>query len=126
MASLKDRLQEILIRDKHISQEDLSKALAEQESAGGELSKILIKLKLIDENVLAQILSESLGLPQIKISRLKIEPDVLKIIPKEIAAKYQIMPISVIGDHLTLAMADPLNIFVIDNVKALPDFCRKN
>jgi len=122
MGSLKDRLQKILIRDKHISPEDLTSALKEQEKTGGELSKVLIKLKLIDEDILAQILSEGLGLPPINISRLKIDPEVLKIIPKAIASKYQIMPISLMGDQLTLAMADPLNIFIIDNVKALTGY----
>jgi len=48
MGSLKDRLKEILIRDKHISPEDLASALKEQEKTGGELSKVLIRLKLID------------------------------------------------------------------------------
>lgn len=122
MGSLKDRLKEILIRDKHISPEDLASALKEQEKSGGELSKVLIKLKLIDEDILAQILSEGLGLPPINVSRLKIDPEVLKIIPKAIADKYQIMPISLMGDQLTLAMADPLNIFIIDNVKALTGY----
>jgi len=122
MGSLKDRLKEILIRDKHISPEDLASALKEQEKTGGELSKVLIKLKLIDEDILAQILSEGLGLPPINVTRLKVDPEVLKIIPKAIASKYQIMPISLMGDQLTLAMADPLNIFIIDNVKALTGY----
>ncbi|MCK5180373.1 MAG: Flp pilus assembly complex ATPase component TadA [Candidatus Omnitrophica bacterium] len=122
MASLKDRLQEILIRDKHISSKDLDCALKEQKKSGGELSKILVKLKIIDEDVLAQVLSEGLGLPPINMDRLKVDPDIAKIIPKETASKYQIMPISLMGDHLTLAMADPLNIFVIDNVKVLTGY----
>ena len=122
MVSLKDRLQEILIRDKHISPKDLKAALKEQKKSGGELSKILIRLGLIDENALTQVLSEGLGFPPINILRLKIDPEVIKIIPCEIARKYQIMPISLIGDHLTLAMADPLNIFTIDNVKVLTGY----
>ena len=122
MASLKDRLQEILIRDKHISSKDLDRALKEQKKSGGELSKILVKLKIIDEDVLTQVLSEGLGLPPINIDRLKVDPDIVKIIPKETASKYQIMPVSLMGDHLTLAMADPLNIFVIDNVKVLTGY----
>jgi len=122
MASLKDRLKEILIRDEHITSEDLDIALKEQAKSGGELSKILIQMKLINEDVLTQVLSEGLGLPPINISRLKIDPEVVKLIPKAIAGKYMIMPISLIGDQLTLAMADPLNIFVIDNVKALTGY----
>ena len=122
MASLKDRLQEILIRDKHISPNDLERAFKELKKSGGELSKILVKLKFIDEDTLAQVLSEGLGLPPINIARLKVDPEIVKIIPKETASKYQIMPISLMGDHLTLAMADPLNIFVIDNVKVLTGY----
>jgi len=122
MSSLKNRLKEILIRDNFISQEDLQRALDEQIESGGELSKILIKLNLIDEEVLTQVLSEGLGIPPINITRLKIDPEVIKYIPKGIADKYQVMPISLMGDQLTLAMADPLNIFAIDNVKAFTGY----
>jgi type IV pilus assembly protein PilB len=122
MASLKDRLKEILIRDKLISSEDMERALQEQKRTGEELSRILIALHLIDEDTLTHVLSEGLGYPPINISRLKIDPDVVKIIPQEVALKYQIMPVSLMEDHLTLAMADPLNIFVIDNIKALTGY----
>ena len=121
MFSLKDRLQQVLIKNNLIKKEDLSRALAEQKEHGGELSKILIKMGLISEEELNLLLSQVLGLPQIDISRFKIDPQVVKIISKEIALNYQIMPISKIGNHLTLAMADPLNIFAIDNVRALTD-----
>src|SRR3989344_4145127 len=86
------------------------------------IPKILIRLKLIDEDTLTHLLSQDLGYPPISISRLKIDPELIKIIPKDIAVKYQIMPISVMGDRLTLAMADPLNIFAIDNIKALTGY----
>ena len=65
------------------------------------------------------LLSEGLGIPPIDISRLKIDPEVIKLIPQEIAVRYQIMPISKMGKALTLAMVDPLNIFAIDNVGTL-------
>ncbi len=122
MASLKDRIKEILIRDKLISREDLQHALDEQKKTGEELNKILIRLKLIDEDTLTHLLSQDLGYPPISISRLQIDPELIKMIPKDIAVKYQIMPISVMGDRLTLAMADPLNIFAIDNIKALTGY----
>ncbi len=122
MASLKERLQEILLRDKLLSAADLDRALEEQRKTGEVLNKILVKLHLIDEDTLAQVLSEGLGYPPINISRLQIDPDVLKIIPRDIAVKYQIMPVAVMGDHLTLAMADPLNIFAIDNIKTLTGY----
>ena len=122
MATLKDRLKEIFIRDKLITEEDLEKALSIQKRNGGELSKILIEMRVIDEDTLTQVLSEGLGIPPINISRMKIDPQVIKKIPKNVALKYRVMPISLIGENLTLAMADPLNIFAVDNVKILTGY----
>ena len=119
MFSLKDRIKEILLRDKLIKPDDLERALTEQKRTGEELGKILVRLKLITEDNLTMLMSESLGLPPIDIARLKIDPSVVKIIPQSVAVKYQVMPISKMGDQLTLAMADPLNIFAIDSVVAL-------
>ncbi len=119
MASLKERLQEILIRDKIITSAQLEAAIEEQKKFGGELSKILVKLNFITEDQLTNLLSEGLGLPLMNISRLKIPPDVVSLIPQDVAVKYKILPIARIGDHLTLAMVDPLDIFALDNVKAL-------
>ena len=112
----------MLIKNKLLSQKDLDKALEVQKEKGGRLSDILIKLNLINENDLAIVLSRSLGLPPLDLARVKIDPEVIKIIPKEIAAYYQIIPVSQIGSSLTIAMADPLNIFAIDDVKALTGF----
>lgn len=122
MISLKDRLTELLIKNKLLEQKDLQKALEVQKEKGGRLSDILIKMKLVNENDLAIVLSQSLGLPPLDLARVKIDPEVIKIIPKEIALYYQIIPVSKIGNSLTLAMADPLNIFAIDDVKALTGF----
>jgi type IV pilus assembly protein PilB len=122
MASLKQRLKEILLRDKLISPQDFQKAIEYQKDKGGALSEVLVKLKLIDEDALTQVLSEGLQLPVINITHLKIAPDVIDLIPKETAIKYQIMPISVMGNYMTLAMVDPLNIFVIDDIKFLTGY----
>ncbi|MBF0484120.1 MAG: Flp pilus assembly complex ATPase component TadA [Candidatus Omnitrophica bacterium] len=122
MAFLKDRIKEILLRDNLLSAADLEKALNEQERKGGELSRILVDMKLIDDDTLTNVLSRSLGVPTISISRIKIDPSIIKIIPKDVVVKYQIMPISLIGETLTIAMADPLNIFVVDNVKAVTGY----
>ncbi len=119
MASLKERLLDILVHDKILKQEDLDRAIEEQKANGGELSKILVRLKCINEDDLTHALSTGLGMPLIDISRLKIDPAVVKIIPQDVATKYQIIAISRMGENMTLAMADPLNIFAIDNVKAL-------
>mgnify|MGYP003392495880 FL=1 len=89
---------------------------------GGKLSDIIVELKFVKENELITTLSEGLGLPLIDLRRFKIDLDIVKIISADIARHYQIIPISKMGDTVTLAMADPLNIFAIDHVQALTGF----
>ncbi|MFH0918346.1 MAG: ATPase, T2SS/T4P/T4SS family [Candidatus Omnitrophota bacterium] len=122
MLSLKDRLTEILIHNKLITAEHLAQALKVQTAKGGKLSDIIIELKFVKENELISTLSEGLGLPLIDLKRFKIDLEIAKIIPVEIARHYQIIPISKMGDTITLAMADPLNIFAIDHVQSLTGF----
>jgi type IV pilus assembly protein PilB len=122
MVSLKDRLTEILINNKLITESQLNQALLVQREKGGRLSDIIIALKFIKENELATTLSEGLGLPLMDLKRFKIDPEVAKIIPVDVARHYQIIPLSKIGDTITLATADPLNIFAIDHVASLTGF----
>lgn len=122
MASLKDRLREILIHNKLITQEQLTEALEMQKQKGGRLSEIIVGLKFIGEQQLISTLSEGLGMPLIDLKRFKIDPEIAKIIPADIARHYQIIPVSKIGDTVTLAMADPLNIFAIDHVQSLTGY----
>ena len=119
MSSLRERLQEILIKNKLISEDDLKLALQVQKEHGGKLSDCLVKLNLINERDLLIALSEGLGFPPISLARFKIELDLLKVIPKDMAKHYQIIPVAKMGKTLTVAMADPLNIFAMDAV-AMP------
>jgi type IV pilus assembly protein PilB len=122
MISLKERLSEILINNKLLTQEQLNQALDVQKEKGGRLSDIIVDLKFIKESDLVLTLSESLGLPLIDLKRFKIDPEVLNVFSAELARNYQIIPVSKIGDTITLAMADPLNIFAIDHVKSLTGY----
>ena len=122
MSSLKERVSEILIKNKVVSPEDLQTALSFQKEKGGRLSDILIQLNLVKEKELVYSLSQGLGLPPIDLSRFKIDPEVLKIISSDIARHYQIIPVSLMVDTLTIAMADPLNIFAIDHIKTFTGY----
>jgi len=122
MVSLRERLTEILINNKLITQEQLNQALEVQKEKGGRLSDIIVDLKFIKESDLISTLSQGLGLPLIDLKRFKIDYEVVKTIPFDIARHYQLIPISKMGDTITLAMADPLNIFAIDHVEALTGY----
>ncbi len=122
MATVKERIKDILLREKILKPEDFERVLEEQRTFGGHLSKILVRMGLIDEEQLTFILSEELQLPIINVARMKLDPAVVSLIPMDVLKKYQIIPVSRIGDNLALAMADPLNLLVMDNVKALTGF----
>jgi type IV pilus assembly protein PilB len=122
MISLKDRLTELLIHNKLLTPEQLNQALEVQQEKGGRLSDIIVKMEFIKEHELISILSEGLGLPLMDLKRFKIDHEIVKTVPPDIARHYQIIPISKMGDTITLAMADPLNIFAIDHVATLTGY----
>ncbi|MFH1577840.1 MAG: ATPase, T2SS/T4P/T4SS family [Candidatus Omnitrophota bacterium] len=122
MPSLKERLTEILIKHKLITAAQLNQALEVQKTKGGRLSNVIIDLGFIKENDLIFSLSQGLGLPLIDLKRIKINSGVLNIILPETCRHYQIIPISQMGNTLTIAMADPLNIFTIDTLRNLTGF----
>jgi len=122
MASLKDRLTEILIKNNLITPEQLNQAIEEQKVRGGKLSDIIVNLKFVSESNLISVLSQSLNFPLIDLKRFRIDAEVARLIPSNIARHYQIIPVSKIGDTITLAMADPLNVFAIDHVASLTGY----
>lgn len=120
--SLREKIEEILIKSNKLSKDQLNKALGIHKDKGGSLSKILVKEGFISDKDLLVLLSEGLQIPPINLSKYKIDSDVIKLIPEKIALTYKIIPISRICDTLTIVMADPLNIFAIDEVKMLTKY----
>jgi len=116
---LKEKLVKLLVDQGIVKQEDLDKAVLLQKEKGGSLSDILVNLGYVSRNDLMIALAEGLGIPPINLERYKIDRAVIKLIPRKIAKNYKIMPISKIGNTLTIAVTDPLNVFAIDGIKAL-------
>jgi len=119
---LSERLGELLIKRNFISPEQLQKALQEQKLKGGRLESNLVRLGYVKEDDLLSFLSAQYRVPSIKLSRIEINPNVIKLIPSSSTKKHFIIPISRIGPKLTLAMADPSNIVVIDEIKFMTGF----
>ena len=120
--SLKDRLVQILTENKILTPEQLNRALEIQKQKGGRLSNILVSLKLVNEKDLMLALSKSLHIPFINLAKLNISQEVIKIIPEDVARHYQLVPVSKIGSNLTVAVSDPLNIFALDDIRALTNY----
>jgi type IV pilus assembly protein PilB len=120
------RLGDLLVADGLITDEQLRKALAEQRGTGEKLGSILVRLNLVNEEQLTGFLSRQYGIPSITLSQLDVDPELLRLVPSQIAKKYEVLPIRRVGDSLALAMADPTNVFALDdvafmtNLKVLP------
>ncbi len=119
---MSERLGELLLKRNFITQEQLKRAQEEQKVKGGRLESNLIRLGYIKEDELLSFLSAQYRVPSVKISKIEINPNVIKLIPSSTAKKYFIIPINRMGPKLTLAMADPSNILVIDEVKFMTGF----
>jgi len=117
-----DRIGELLLRERLITPEQLKKAVDEQKQSGGRLGFNLTKLGFIAENDLTAFLSRQYGIPTIDLATQEIDHEVAKLIPEDVAKKYQVIPESRTGSTLVLAMADPSNIFAIDDIKFLTGY----
>jgi type IV pilus assembly protein PilB len=116
------KLGQLLIASSMISEEQLQQALNAQRREGGRLGTNLVKLGYVTEDKLVQFLSKQYGVPAINLAEYKIDPAILKLIPSDMAKKYLIMPVARIGATLTVAMADPSNVFAIDDVKFMTGY----
>ncbi len=117
-----ERLGEILVREGFITTEQLDNALKYQAKHGGRLGSAVIKLKFATEEDIAEILSNQFGVPSVNLASFDIEESLLKLIPAEVARKYLLIPISRTGASLTLAMADPSNVFAQDDIKFMTGY----
>jgi type IV pilus assembly protein PilB len=117
-----ERLGELLVQEDLISPEQLETALAEQKVSGGRLSYHLSRLGYLEESELADILSRQYGVPSINLSEFEIDPEVIKLVPREVVEKYKIIPISRADSSLIIAMVDPSNILAIDDIKFLTGY----
>jgi len=110
------RLGDRLVAEKLISTDQLQRALAEQKGSADKLGTILVRLNFITEDSLVSFLSKQYAMPAITVAQVDPDPDVLKLVPEQIAKKHSVLPIKRIGNVLTLAMADPTNVFALDDV----------
>src|SRR5256885_6726724 len=110
------RLGDLLVADGLLTAEQLKKALAEQKGSPEKIGTVLIRLNLINEDQLIGFLSRQYGVPSITLAQLDIDQDVLKLVPAPIARKYEVIPVRKMGNSLALAMADPTNVFALDDI----------
>ncbi len=116
------KIGDLLVKADLITPEQLETALQEQRQNGGLLGSNLIKLGYIEEKYLTSFLSDQYGVPAINLSEFEIDPEVIKIIPSDVAKKHHVLPVNRAGATLVVAMADPTNIYAIDDLKFMTGY----
>ncbi|MCM8773215.1 MAG: Flp pilus assembly complex ATPase component TadA [Candidatus Omnitrophica bacterium] len=102
-----------------ITKEQLEKFLDLYTKKGGSLTELLIELGYVEERDLMMFLSVYLSIPLIKVLNIKISKEILGLIPKDLARKYKVIPLSKIGNILTVATSDPLNVLVLEDLEKI-------
>lgn len=110
---------ESLVEKGIISRRQMDEALREQKSSGEFLGSILVGKKFASEHLIAKALSEELGLAFMDLSKYSIETAAIKLVPEAVCRKYTLIPVYEAGGNLTVAMADPTDAAVKDELNGL-------
>ncbi len=117
--SLKDKILAALKSQKGFDEEKFDAALKIQKEKGGSLGKILIETGALGEKEYMLVLSRQLNIPPINLNRFKLDPAVIRLVPEDIMRQYKVIPVSKLGDTMTVALTDPLDVFILDKLKAI-------
>jgi type IV pilus assembly protein PilB len=116
------KLGELLIRENLITPAQLEQALEHQKQHGCRLGSSVVQLGLLTSDQITTVLSRQYGIPSINLEYFEADPSVTRLVPMETALKYQVVPLSRVGASLTLAMADPANVYAMDDIKFMTGF----
>jgi type IV pilus assembly protein PilB len=110
-------LGELLLREKILSADQLRSALEFQKKNSLPVGTSLVQLGYLTEEDIAQALSRQLGYPYIDLDQFEVYPEVISLIPADVAKRYMVMPIHRIRSFLTLAMVDPTDLEIIEDIR---------
>jgi type IV pilus assembly protein PilB len=116
------KLGELLLKENMVTPQQLQEALNHQKMGGGKLGKAFVSLGFVKDEEITSLLSRQYGVPSINLDHFEVDPAIIKIIPAETARKYQVLPLSRSGAVLTIAMADPTNVFAMDDIKFMTGY----
>jgi type IV pilus assembly protein PilB len=111
------RLGDLLLENGLITEEQLEEALFEQKKSGLPLGTLLTQKGIISEQQLIEAIEFQLGVPHVNLENFVIEKEIIDLVPEELARRYKVIPLKKRGNRLTLAMADPLDYFAIDDIR---------
>lgn len=117
MTNIKKKLGDILIEAGTINFAQLQEALRVQRQTGERLGRVLVNLGYVTEQDIANVLEVQLGISQIKLGNILLVPDIINLIPENLIRQHRVVPIKKEGNKITVAMVDPLNVVVLDDLQ---------
>jgi len=116
-AASKDKIAIQLLEAGLVDEASLAKGRELQKKEGGSLGQALVRIGVIDETTFAEFVGRIYNLPVLSLDKTDVEMECIDMIPGDVARKFQVLPICRAGRVLTVAMANPSNIFAIDDIK---------
>ena len=111
------RIGDLLVGEDLISQDQLEQALIEQRSSGARLGYVLVKLGFVLEIEITKMLARQYHVPAVDLSRFEVDEKIIKLVPSDVALKHTVLPLKRDGRSLTVAMAEPGNMQIVDDLK---------
>jgi type IV pilus assembly protein PilB len=116
-AAAPERLIDLLVREGHITREQLDKASREQKSNGATVTYHLVKLGFIKEVDLVKVIARQSRMPAVDLSKFEVDPRIVKLVPADVATKHLVLPLKRDGRTLTVAISDPNNLGILEDLK---------
>ncbi|HZS06707.1 MAG TPA: type IV-A pilus assembly ATPase PilB [Blastocatellia bacterium] len=116
------KLGEILIRAQLITPQQLKEVLDYQRLNGGKLGNNLVKLGVVSDEQITAALSRQYGIPAVDFSKIELDENIVRLVPREVAIKHSVLPVSRQEMTLKLAMSDPTNFYAMDDIKFITGF----
>jgi type IV pilus assembly protein PilB len=113
------QLGELLVEAGLITKDQLKHALEAQKDKGGLIGQVLVDLGYVSEEAIAQAITAQYGFPYLPLENYEIDSEIVKIVPKNVAIQYCLIPVDKIGSNLTVAMANPLNNQAVEDIALL-------
>jgi type IV pilus assembly protein PilB len=117
MHNVRERIIEALLQLPDITQEEIEAVSRLQQMQGISFGEAILRKGLIDEKDFLLLLVRELNIPSIDLSKYKLDERLKEVVPERVARQYKLIPISMLGDNMTVALADPLNIFAVDDLR---------
>ena len=119
LKSFGERIADALVEDGLLTSKQVVELLEQQKKEGVRLLKLVTEKGYVGEMDLAVSMGRVLNVPPVNLGRTYISPDVSDLLPRDVAVNYRVCPVSRLENRLFLAMADPLNVLAVDDVKRL-------